>query len=149
IRFSGYGAKAWLVLCATSEDLRGSCIRVYNPRVGLRFRIWMPLAAVLIVLLSIALMFLYGVPAVRARLADYAKTRTYTQAATTAEALSNTEEEDFRRELKLSAETAGGEILIVDGQGQVVARAGSAGDFDPSQEMLRKASVGSRMEEQG
>ncbi|MDQ3941487.1 MAG: PAS domain S-box protein, partial [Actinomycetota bacterium] len=102
----------------------------------------------LIVLLSIALMFLYGVPAVRARLTDYAKTRTYTQAATTAEVLSNTEEEDFRRELRLSAQTAGGEILIVDAQGRTVARAGSAGDFDPSDEMLRKASVGSRMFEQ-
>src|ERR687893_1923318 len=108
----------------------------------------MPLAAVLIVLLSIALMFLYGVPAVRARLADYAKTRTYTRAATTAEALSETEQEDFRRELRLSAQTSGGEIDIVDAQGRVVAQAGSVDDFDPSQEMLRKASVGSRMYEQ-
>ena len=148
MRYSGYGERAWLVRCAFGEILSGFCITMYNPRVGLRFRIWMPLAAVLIVLLSIALMFLYGVPAVRARLTDYAKTRTYTQAATMAEALSNTEEEDFRRELTLSADTAGEEILIVDGQGQVVARAGSVGDFDPSEEMLRKASVGGRMFEQ-
>src|SRR5919112_3814271 len=107
MRYSGYGERAWLVRCAFGEILNGFCIRMYRPRVGLRFRIWMPLAAVLIVLLSIALMFLYGVPAVRARLTDYAKTRTYTQAATTAEALSETEREDFRRELRLSAETAG------------------------------------------
>ena len=118
---------------------------MYNPRVGLRFRIWMPLAAVLIVLLSIALMFLYGVPAVRARLADYAKIRTVTQAAAAAEALSETEEQDFRRELDLAAETAGGEILVVDTQGQIVARAGSVDDFRPSENMLQKASIGSRM----
>jgi signal transduction histidine kinase len=97
------------------------------------------------VLLSIALMFLYGVPAVRARLADYAKTRTVTQAAAAAEVLSETEEQDFRRELNLAAETTGGEILVVDTQGQVVAQAGSVDDFSPSENMLQKASIGSRM----
>jgi PAS domain S-box-containing protein len=103
---------------------------------------------VLIVLLSIALMFVYGVPAVKARLTDYAQTRTFTQAAAAAEALSKAEEEDFGRTLSLSAETAGGEILIVDTQGRVVARAGSVDDFSPSQNMLQKASVGSRIFEQ-
>ena len=108
----------------------------------------MPLAAVLIVLLSLALMFLYGVPAVKARLTDYAKTRTFSQAAAAAEALSAANEEDFRQKLSLTAETADGEILVVDTQGRVVARAGSVDDFNPSEEMLRKASFGSRMFEQ-
>jgi PAS domain S-box-containing protein len=108
----------------------------------------MPLVAVLIVLLSIALMFIYGVPAVKARLKDYAQTRTFTQAASTAEALSKTNNADFRRELNVSAETAGGEILAVDKQGRVIARAGSMDGFKPSEEMLHKASVGSRMFEQ-
>ncbi|MDP8950515.1 MAG: ATP-binding protein, partial [Actinomycetota bacterium] len=111
----------------------------------MRFRIWMPLAAVLIVLLSIALMFLYSVPATRARLTDYAETRTFAQAAVAAEALSEMNGEDFRQKLKLSAETAGGEVLIVDTQGRVVARAGSVGGFDPSEDMLQRASLGSRM----
>ena len=114
-------------------------------RVGLRFRIWMPLAAVLIVLLSIALMFLYGVPAVRARLADYAETRTFTQAAATAEALSKTEKGRLQGELDLSAETTGGEIFVVDTQGRVVARAGSGSGFEPSREMLQTAAAGRRM----
>ena len=114
-------------------------------RVGLRFRIWMPLAAVLIVLLSIALMFLYGVPAVRARLADYAETRTFTQAAATAEALSKTEKGSLQGELDLSAETTGGEIFVVDTQGRVVARAGSGSGFEPSREMLQTAAAGRRM----
>jgi two-component system sensor histidine kinase VicK len=104
----------------------------------------MPLAAVLIVLLSIALMFLYGVPAVRIRLTDYAEAHAFTQAAAAAEALSEAEEEDFRRELSLSAETAGGEMLVVGPQGNVVARAGSVDDFSPSEDVLQKASLGSR-----
>jgi two-component system sensor histidine kinase VicK len=113
---------------------------------GFRFRVWMPLAAVFIVLLSIALMFLYGVPAVRTRLADYAQSLTIQQAATAAEVLSETaDQQDFRRQLELSAKTTGGEIIIVDEQGRIVAREGSANHFEPSQEMLRRASAGSRM----
>lgn len=121
---------------------------MYNARVGLRFRIWMPLAAILIVLLSIALMFLYGVPAIKVRLADYAQTRTFTQAAAAAEALSKAKQEDFQQTLDLSAETAGGEIFVVDTQGRILARAGSAEDFEPSEAMLQSASRGSRMFEQ-
>jgi PAS domain S-box-containing protein len=105
----------------------------------------MPLAAVLIVLLAIALMFVYGVPAVKARLADYAQTHTFTQAAAAAEALSDAKEGDFWRALSLSAETANGEILVVDTQGRVVARAGSVDSFNPSGEMLQNASLGRRM----
>ena len=86
-----------------------------------------------------------GLHAVKARLKDYAQTRTFTQAASTAEALSETKGADFRRELNVSAETAGGEILVVDKQGRVIARAGSADGFNPSEEMLHKASLGIRM----
>ncbi len=114
--------------------------------VGLRFRIWMPVSAVLIVLLSIALMFLYGVPAVKARLTDSAQNLTTRQALATAEALSEAEgEQDIQSQLTLSAEATGGETVVVDRQGQIVAREGSAGDFEPSQEMLQNASDGSRM----
>ncbi|MDP8948519.1 MAG: ATP-binding protein [Actinomycetota bacterium] len=111
----------------------------------MRLRLWMPLAAVLIVLLSVALMFLYGVPAVKARLTDYAESRTYAQAAAAADALSGTKEGNYSRELDLSADTTGAEILVVDTQGRVVARSGSARGFEPSREMLQTATGGSRM----
>lgn len=111
-----------------------SRIKVYNSRVGIRLRIWMPLAAVLIVLLSIVLMFLYGVPAIRTRLTDYAETRTFTQAA--ADALAEAEG-NLRRELDLSARTTGGEILVVDPEGRIVAQANSGGGFQPSREVLQ------------
>ena len=55
-----------------------------------RFRVWLPLSAVLIVLLTVALMFAYGVPSVRAHLAAYAENRTFMLAARTAVALSGT-----------------------------------------------------------
>ncbi len=106
----------------------------------------MPVTAVLIVLLSMTLMFVYGVPTITARLADYTQSRTVEQAAATAQVLSETEgEQDFQRQVELSSETAGGEIVVVDTQGQIVAREGSVGDFEPSQEMLQTASTGSRM----
>ncbi len=105
----------------------------------------MPLAAVLIVLLSIALMFLYGVPAVRTRLTDYAETRTFTQAAAAAEALEGVREADLQKELDLSAKTTGGEIMVVDTRGRVVAGADAGGDFEPSREILQTAAAGDRM----
>lgn len=88
---------------------------------GFKFRAWMPMAAVLIVLLSIVLMFIYGVPAVRARLGEYIETQTFRQAAAAAEDLSNTREANLQGKLELLAETTGGEILVVDTRGRVVA----------------------------
>jgi PAS domain-containing protein len=106
----------------------------------------MPVAAVLIVLLAIALMFLYGVPAVKARLTDYGRSQTIEQAVTAAETLSETQsQQGFLRQLKLSAETAGGELIVVDQRGRIVAREGSAEGFEASEDMLRSASRGGRM----
>src|SRR5215217_1244791 len=115
---------------------------------GVRFRIWMPVVAIFIVMLSIGMVFLYGVPVARTRLAEYAQNRTLGQAASAAAALSGTEGQEFQRQLQLAAESTGGEIVVVDQEGQIVAREGSADGFDPSQEMLREASAGNRMSEQ-
>ncbi len=105
----------------------------------------MPLAAVLIVLLSIALMFLYGVPALRARITASAQSIVTSQAAATADALSRTRgDEAFRNELALAADSTGGEVVVVDQLGSVVARDGSVEGFEPSQEALRTAAVGER-----
>ncbi len=108
----------------------------------------MPVVAIFIVLLSIGLIFLYGVAAARARLVDYAQSRTLGQAASAAAALSAAEGQEVQRQLELSAESTGGEVIVVDQGGQIVAREGSAGGFEPSQEMLREASTGGRVFEQ-
>ena len=110
-----------------------------------RFRVWLPLSAVLVVLLSIALMFAYGVPSVRARLEAYAQTRTVTLAAKTAGTLSGTSGADRERQLALAARTAPGEVILVDPQGKVIDRVGDADGFAPSPKALATAASGGRM----
>ncbi|WP_166396038.1 ATP-binding protein [Rubrobacter marinus] len=111
-----------------------------------KFRVWMPLAAVLIVLLSVATVLLYVLPAAGARLGGYVEDRTFARAAAAASAVSRAEASDVRRELELAAETSGGEMLIVDRQGRVVARAGE-NVISPSGELLRSAADGERINE--
>lgn len=118
---------------------------MYNLPMVSRFRVWLPLSAVLIVLLSIALMLAYGVPSVRSRLAAYAENRTFAQAGAVAAALSGVKGTEREKRLDLSAETASGEIILVDQWGKVVDRAESAGGFEPSKEMLQTAASGGRM----
>jgi signal transduction histidine kinase len=106
----------------------------------------MPLAAVLIVLLSIALMFLYAVPAVKARLTASAQSLVTSQAAAMADALSRTRGgEEFQSELELATDSTGGELIVVDRGGAIVARDGSVEGFEPSREVLLTAAVGGRM----
>ena len=106
----------------------------------------MPLAAVLIVLLSIALMFLYGVPAVRKRLSDSAQNSVVSQAAATAEAVSETQSgPNLRDELRLAADSAGGEAILVGPSGRVLDRGGSVAGFEPTQRMIESAARGARM----
>ena len=113
---------------------------------AMRFRVWMPLAAVLIVLLSIALMFLYGVPAVRKRLSDSAQNSVVSQAAATAEAVSETQSgPNLRDELRLAADSAGGEAILVGPSGRVLDRGGSVAGFEPTQRMIESAARGARM----
>ena len=106
----------------------------------------MPLAAVLIVLLSIALMFIYGVPAVRGRLSDSAQNLVVSQAAATAEAVSGAQGGPvLGDELKLATDPTGGEAIVVDPSGRVSARGGSVDGFEPTQEMVESAARGARM----
>lgn len=104
----------------------------------------MPLAAVFIVLLSIVMMFAYGVPAVRARFSEYAEARAVNQAASAASAVSAAEGEELQRALQFSAEASDGEIFAVDGRGRVVARGGEGG-FEPPPETIQRAVAGERM----
>ncbi len=106
----------------------------------------MPLTAVLIVLLSIGLMFLYGVPAVRGRLSDSAQNSVVSQAAATAEAVAQAQSgPNFGDELRLAAGSTGGEAILVGPSGRVLERGGSAAGFEPTQEMIESAARGARM----
>ena len=106
----------------------------------------MPLAAVLIVLLSIALMFVYGVPAVRGRLSDSAQSLVVSQAAATAEAVSGAQGGPaLGDELKLASDSTGGEAIVIDPSGTVVARGGNVEGFEPTPEMVESAARGNRM----
>lgn len=106
----------------------------------------MPLAAVLIVLLSIALMFLYGVPAVRKRLSDSAQNSVVSQAAATAEAVSGAQSgPNLGDELRLAADSAGGEAILIGPSGRVLDSGGSVDGFEPTREMIESAARGARM----
>ncbi len=117
----------------------------YDFRMRLRFRVWMPLLAVLLVLLSIATLLLYVLPAASSRLGGYVENQALARAATAANAVAGAKDEDLQRELDLAAETAEGELLVVDRQGRVVARAGERRLSPPSEEVLQSAANGERM----
>lgn len=111
---------------------------------NLKFRVWMPLVAVLIVLLSVATLLLYVLPASRSRLGGYVEDRTFARAAAAASAVSSAGMENIQRELDLAAETGGGEMLVVDRRGHVVARAGE-NVLSPPEEILQSAANGKRV----
>lgn len=46
----------------------------------MRLRTWMPLVAVFVVLLSVVSIFVYAIPATRARVSDYARERVLAEA---------------------------------------------------------------------
>lgn len=85
----------------------------------------MPLLAVLLVLLSIAAVLLYAVPATNSRLGEYVEDRALSRAVAAANAVAAVEgDEELQRELDLAAETGGGEMLLVDQRGNVTKTAG-------------------------
>src|ERR671938_1743112 len=113
----------------------------------LRFRVWMPLAAVLLVLVSVATLLLYVLPAAKARLSGYAEDRAIAQAVAAANAAADSEGSDLQRQIDLVADSEGGEVLIVDTNGQVVAQAGEHLFSSPSEKILQRAANGNRMNE--
>jgi two-component system sensor histidine kinase VicK len=136
--------------------------------VNVRFRVWMPPIAVLIVLVAILLVFAYGIPAARQRLEERTQAVTLAQAAATADAITgedhqawqkllNLPETDasgqmssggqspgaLRRSLDLYATAPRAEVRVVNKEGVIVAREGER-LFSPPPEMLRKAASGER-----
>src|SRR5215208_6777029 len=136
--------------------------------VNVRFRVWMPPIAVLIVLVAVSLVFAYGIPAARERLDQRTQALTLAQAAATADAITGEQHQAWqelldlpevaaggqtqaeggrpgalRRSLDLYATAPGAEIRVVNREGDVVAREGKR-LFSPPPEMLRKAASGER-----
>jgi signal transduction histidine kinase len=111
----------------------------------LRFRVWMPLAAVLLVLVSVATLLLYVLPAAKARLSEYTEDRAIAQAVAAANAAADSEGSDLQRQIDLVADSEGGEVLIVDTNGQVVAQAGEHLLSPPPEKILQRAASGERM----
>ena len=132
----------------------------------------MPSIAVLIIVSSIALMLAYEIPAVDQRIGELTREQTLAQAAATADAITGENLENWQdllelpaldagdqaprvdderrsalqRSLDLYAGTTGGEIFVVNREGQVVARDG-AHLFSPPPEILRSAADGERFYE--
>lgn len=106
----------------------------------------MPLAAVLLVLLSIATLLLYVLPAARTRLGDYVQDRTYARAASAATAVeeAGTGQGDLGSELDLAAEAGDGQVLVVNREGRVVARAGRPLLPARPEGLLQRAATGDR-----
>src|ERR687890_1902343 len=111
----------------------------------LRFRVWMPLLAVLLVVLSIVAVLVYVLPAVSQRLAGYVEDRAVARAVAAANAVSTVGSENLQVALDVAAETAGGELLVVDRQGRVEARAGERLLPPLPEEVLQNAANGMRM----
>ena len=109
-----------------------------------KFRVWMPLVAVLIVLLSIVTLLLYVLPASRSRLAVYVEDRAVARAAAAATAVSDAGSEDLRRELDLAADSGGGQVLVIDRQGRILAQAGPRLLSPPPREVMSTAAEGRR-----
>lgn len=104
----------------------------------------MPLAAVLMVLLSITALLLYVLPASKARLAGFAENRAVARAVAAANVAAESEGSDLQNKLEPVAETGTGEVLVVDRQGEVVARAGERLLSSPPEKILQTAADGER-----
>ena len=83
---------------------------------NVRFRVWMPAVAVLIVLVAISLVFAYGIPAAGQRLEQRTQAVTLAQAAATADAITGEHTEDWQELLDLPEIDAGEQPSADDGR---------------------------------
>jgi PAS domain S-box-containing protein len=105
----------------------------------------MPALAILVVLLSIGTILLYGYQATRARLGEYAEARTVASAVAVANAVEDTGPSGLHDALRLATETGGGQALLVNKKGEIVARDGGHGGPEVPGEIIDAASRGDRM----
>ena len=114
---------------------------------GLKFRIWMPVVAVFIVLLSIGTILLYGLQAARARLGQYSQDHALAQAVAAASAVEKANPGEAGEAVESVADTSGGEVLLVNRRGDVVERAGKGVMPSSLGRILEGASRGERIKE--
>jgi len=105
----------------------------------------MPLAAVLLVLLSIAVLLAYVIPTARTRLAEYSENRALIRAFAAASAVGEAEGGRLQSELNLVAESGAGQVLVVDRRGRIVERAGEPVLSSPPEQVVEAASNGRRL----
>ncbi len=110
----------------------------------LRLRVWLPLIAVFIVVLTIATILLFGLPTARSRLAEYSETRALTRAAAAADAVGRAEASELEGDLDPVARAAGGELFVVNASGRVAARGGPRLLSSLPEGLLQAASAGDR-----
>lgn len=114
----------------------------------LRLRVWLPLVAVLIVLLTIATVLAFGLPAAKSRLAEYSEQRAMARAAAVADAIEEAGSRELEGTLEPVARTAGGELLVVNTRGRIVARSGPELVPAGAGEVIGAAADGERMVEE-
>jgi two-component system sensor histidine kinase ResE len=105
----------------------------------------MPAVAVFIVLLSIGTILLYGLQAAKTRLGQYSQDHALAQAAATATAIEKAGPGEIGRAARSVADTSGGEVVLVNRQGDVVVRAGRRAANPLPDRVLRAASRGDRI----
>ena len=115
--------------------------------VGLRFRIWMPAVAVFIVLLSIGTILLYGLQAARTRLGQYSQDHALAQAAAAANTIEKANPGEVEEAAKSVAGASGGQVILVNRRGDIVARAGKEAATSFPDPVLEAASRGDRLKE--
>ncbi len=107
----------------------------------------MPAVAVFIVLLSIGTILVYGLQAAKARLGQYTQDHALAQAAAAATAIEKAGPGEVGRAARSVADTSGGEVLLVNRQGDVVVQAGKRVANPLPDRVLRAASRGDRITE--
>lgn len=107
----------------------------------------MPTVAVLIVLLSIATILLYGLQTAKARLGGYVRDHATAQAAAAATAVENADPDGVKDALGPAADTSGGGALLVNREGDVVARSGEEVSDSLPNRVFKAASEGDRLNE--
>jgi PAS domain S-box-containing protein len=107
----------------------------------------MPAVAVFIVLLSIGTILLYGLQAAKARLGQYTQDHALAQAAAAATAIEKAGPGETGQAVRSVADASGGEVVLVNRQGDVVVRAGRRAAHPLPDRVLGAASHGDRITE--
>jgi len=107
----------------------------------------MPTVAVFIVLLSIATILLYGLQTVKARLGGYVRDHATAQAAAAATAVENADPDSVKDALRPAADASRGGTLLVNREGDVVARSGEKVSSSLPNRVFEAASDGDRLNE--